>query len=65
MNTATLPNGDNVPIVEFRTHVPIEVQGVVRLMYPRRWWQLRRSGWHAHVDGLGQRCWIQFTWPPS
>lgn len=40
----------------------ITIGGQVQLRYPRRWWQAWRRGWHRHVDGLGQRCWIRYRW---
>jgi hypothetical protein len=41
----------------------IRISGSVLIRYPRYWWQCWKSGWCAHTDGLGRRCWIRFNWP--
>ena len=43
----------------------VGMDGRVMVQYPRSRWQWRKTGWHPHVDGLGRRCWIRFSWPPE
>ena len=37
-------------------------EGGVYLMFPRRFWQLWKTGWHKHETFFGRKCWIRYNW---
>ena len=36
--------------------------GEVHILFPRRFWQLWKFGWHRHETFFGRKCWIRYKW---